>query len=249
MANANDLQQKMEALNAIPAEQVLEPVIPVDIYLQEAENLAQWCKDDLTELAKGGITEAMVTDIGVRAGALREAQSLWFKDRRTQQQAERDWNTQSPAAYDLRDELLHTFRFAFRKDTNLLNRVSEITAGDGHADMIQDLNDLAVLGRGNTRVLAAIGFDVTKLDEADTLAQTMAELLALANGSKQMGNESKILRDRAYTHLKERVDEVRACGKFVFWKNPDRMKGYISTFVKMKNFKTRSNAAKTEISK
>jgi hypothetical protein len=39
--------------------------------------------------------------------------------------------------------------------------VSAITDGSGHADMIQDLNDIAVLGRENPDPLTAIGFDLT----------------------------------------------------------------------------------------
>ena len=68
--------------------------------------------------------------------------------------------------------------------------------------MIQDLNDLAVLGRENTDPLTAINYDMAKLENAATLADEMAEVLAIANGDKAEQNESKLTRDRAYTHLK-----------------------------------------------
>ena len=34
------------------------------------------------------------------------------------------------------------------------------------------------------------------------------------------------MRDKAYTHLKQAVDQVRECGQYVFWRNEARLKGY-----------------------
>ena len=140
--------------------------------------------------------------------------------------------------YGLRDQLLHDFRFAFRKQSDLLGRISEISDGSGDADMIQDLNDLAVLGKTNPEPLTLINFDVTKLDTAATMADEMAVILAAANGDKQKDSESKTIRDKAYTYLKVVLDEVRETGKYVFWKNQDRYIGYTSQYWKKKNRKT-----------
>jgi len=230
MANTEDYTAKLDVIKAIPNDQIQVPSIPVDVFLQEAENLYHWSNDDAAALKGVGITQEMIDDLPVRAGALREAQSLWFKDRYSQEEAQKEWGLQSPAAYDLRDELLHDFRFAFRKDPMLLGRVSEITDGTGPEDMIQDLNDLSVLGKANPEPLAAIGFDATKLETAAQTADAMADLLATANGDKAEHNESKMIRDKAYTHLKELVDEVREAGKYVFWKDEIRYRGYTSAY-------------------
>lgn len=230
----NDIA-KLDVILSIPDKDVQTPVMPVDIFLQEAENLYKWSLDDLEALLSVGITQSVLDDLPVRAGATREAQSRWFKDRYSQQEAQRDWSLRSPEAYDLRNELLHVFRFAYRKDPVLLGRVSNVADGSGHADMIQDLNDLAVLGKANTEPLTAIGFDLDQLDAAATAADEMADLLATANGDKAEKNESKTIRDKAYTHLKELVDEVREAGKYLFWRNPNRLKGYSSEFWRRKN--------------
>jgi hypothetical protein len=126
----------------------------------------------------------------------------------------------------------------------LLSRVSDIADGSGHADMIQDLNDLAVLGKANSEFLTAIGFDLSLLDTAASVADELADLLATANGDKVEKNASKTIRDKAYTHLKELVDEVRAAGKYLFWRNPNRLKGYTSEFWKRKN--SRKSSAEPE---
>lgn len=77
-----------------------------------------------------------------------------------------------------------TCRFAYRKEDALVSRVRAITDGSGHADIIQYLNDIAVLGRKNPEPLTAIGFDLTGQDKAATEADELADLLAEANGDK-----------------------------------------------------------------
>lgn len=177
----------------------------------------------------------MIHDVPVRAGALREAQSVWFKDRNAQLDAQREWGIQAPLAFEQRDELLHAFRYAFRADAALTARVAAIAEGDSNSDMIQDLNDLAVLGKNNPAPLQAIGFDLGRLDVAAETSNAMATLLAAANGDKSLQSETKLIRDKAFTCLKQLVDEIRAAGKYVFWKNEKRLKGYRSEFLRQKN--------------
>lgn len=155
-----------------------------------------------------------------------------MKDRYSQEEAQQEWKIQSPEAFDLRDELLHIFYFAFRKDEVLLNRVRAIAEGDSNADMIQDLNDLSVLGKANIDAVKAVGAKPALLDQAATKADEMANLLAAANGDRAEQSETKTIRDKAYTHLKQLIDEVREAGRFLFWRNPDRYKGYTSKYRK-----------------
>ncbi len=238
MANIEDYNASIDAIKAITDAEVKYPGIPIDVYIQEAENQHHWCQDDKAALEEAGLNWEVVDAISVRAGATREAQSIWNKERYTRQLAQQEWMEKSPEAYDLRDQLLHDFRFAFRKQSDLLGRVSEINDGTGDADMIQDLNDLSVLGKTNPEPLTLINFDVTKLDSAATMADEMAVILAAANGDKQKDSESKTIRDKAYTYLKVVMDEVRETGKYVFWQNQDRYIGYTSQYWRKKNRKT-----------
>lgn len=235
MTNSNDLLAKQELLNSMDSKEVPEPGIPVDVFLQEAENLYVWAKDDEPALTNAGLSVELLNDLPIRAGACREAQSIWNKERNTREEAQQRWKDESPAAYELRDELIHTFLYAYRKHPDILARVQQIAEGDGYADMIQDLNDISVLGKTYPDPLKLINHDMTKLDKAGDESDQKAELLALSNGEKGHENESKIIRDKAYAHLKEAVDEIRACGKYVFWRNPDRLKGYSSAYYRKLN--------------
>lgn len=238
-----ELDQKTEALLAIPREEIATPYMPVDIFIKESEFQAQVAKEDREKLLAVGMDARYLDEIDVRVGALREAQSRWNKEYTEQEEAQKLWNEKSEDAYDLRDELLRDMRYAYRKDEALLDQVSNITEGYGHADMIQDLNDLAVLGKANTGPLQAINLDMSKLDSASAMANEMGELLGKANGGQLSDNEAKLLRDRAYTHLKEAIDEIRATGKYVFADNDRRLKGYSSDYLRRKNRQSSSNDA------
>lgn len=232
MSSTTDYNELLPVLKAMKPADVLTPNIPIDVFVQEAENLYHWCLDDQQALTKVGLDWNLATTLPSRAGACREAQSLWNKERNTREEAEQAWKEQAPAAFDLRDQLLHDFRFAFRKSDGLLKRVDEIAQGDTNSDMVQDLNDLATLGKANTGLLTPISFDLTRLDLAADLSDRMGDLLGATNGERKEVSETMQIRDKAYTYLKLAVDEIRECGKFAFWRTPERFKGYVSNYNK-----------------
>jgi len=248
MSNNEDYLATLEAIKAIADEDTLVPNLPMDTYLQMNETLYHWSLDDAEDLSAIGITREMLDELAVRNGACRETQSIWNKNYHSQQEAQKQWNEESPAAYELRDELLHAMRYAYRNDEALMNRVRAIAEGDGHADMIQDLNDLAVLGKENTDPLTALNFDLEMLDTAASLSDQMATLLAEANGDKAIQNESKVIRDKAYTHVKGLADEIREAGKYLFWKDKNRYKGYTQSYWQTKKTSSSSGSDEPEIS-
>ena len=133
---------------------------------------------------------------------------------------------------------------AYYKIPDLYARTQKIAEGSGHANMIQDLSDLSALGKANSQPLVAISLDLSLLDKAETLSEKMAVLLANSNGKKMEDNKLRVLRDKAFMHMKDAVDEIRRCGQYIFWKNDARRKGYVSKFYKTRNqakAKTSSN--------
>jgi len=120
MKNNQDYQNKMDAIKTIQDEEVQIPNRPVDVYLQETENLYHWSLDDAPKLNVVGISDEMIKDLPLRTGACREAQSIWNKDYRSQKKAQKEWKILSREAYELRDNLMDTLRYAFRKDTTLM---------------------------------------------------------------------------------------------------------------------------------
>ena len=224
---------KVAVLETLTVDQIKVPKTQMDAYLQEAEDQYVWAQEDKEVLESKGLDwVTFAEDLPLRAGAARHAQAVWVAERYGQEEATRAWKEESPKAYEFRNDLLADLRFAYRKRADLIARVRSIADGEGDADMIQDLSDISVLAKANTAELEAINFDLTKLDTAAQMSGDLAELLAQANGTRLDNSKAKEMRDRAFTHLKEAMDEIRDTGKYVFRKNPERFKGYISKYRK-----------------
>ena len=241
MGNRENYDQKLNDIMAIADNDMLEPNnIPVDVYIQEAENLYHWALKDKEDLTNRGLQWNYVEELPIRAGALREAESLWITKRFTKEEAGKLWKEKSPGAYELRNELLHDLRFAYRNNAELSSRVSAIAEGTGHADMLQDLNDLSVLGKNNQEPLNSIKMNLALLDEAAKTADELSSILASATGGEEVFTKAKKIRDKAYTYLKKAVDEVNDYGQFVFYHDDNRLKGYSSAYLRRKRSKSKN---------
>ena len=140
MASIDDYNAKLDVITAIPESETKSPSMPVKAFLEEAEFLYKWAREDKEALLAAGLEWDFVEDLPVRAGALREAETIWFNDRFNQEEAAKAWDASSDEGYTFRDELLHTFFHAYRGNEAVIRRVSSIAAGYGHGDMIQDYN-------------------------------------------------------------------------------------------------------------
>ena len=54
----------------------------------------------------------------------------------------------------------------------------------------------------------------------------MSILLATMNGERHDSSGIIAVRNKSYTYLKQAIDEIREAGKYVFWKDKQRLKGY-----------------------
>ncbi len=250
MGNQEDYENKIDLLKAIEESRVKRPHnVPVGAYLQEADNLYIWALDDREALTAAGLSWEFVEDLPVRRGALAHAEAIWQSQWKAEKESAREWAERSPLAYELRYRMLKDFRFAFRNDPDLTKLVGRIGKGRTHANMLQGLNDLCALGEAHTSLLEAINFDLSLLDRADREAYEMADLLARATRDRLEHNEGKEIRDRAYTHLKEAMDEVRVHGQFVFRENKERFWGYGSQHLREAKQKRARKRKKTEAAK
>ena len=238
-------EAKLAEITAISRDLLKFPTMPVDTYVKEANGLYSWASEDKTALTSAGIDWPLVEDLVVRADALSYAQALWQKVMYSREEAQEQWNLLSPAGYDLRDVLLHYMQFAFRGEHGLSTTVDKIAEGRGDADMIQDLTDVEVLARDNMAALIKLGLDPAEIDRAAQMSKELGMLRGEATADKAADSETKLVRDQAYTHLKEAVDTVRDLGQFVFWRTEERLVGYRSEYFNKKASKSTASSDAT----
>lgn len=226
----SDFEKWKERIEARPLAEVKLPNQPIDEVTASAETLAVEAIKDKDEFTKAGMDITIIEDIPSLSGAVRYCQAEWMSEYLARQDAQKEWLEKSPFAYQQHDELLHNFKFAYRNDPDILTKVMRINNGNGHVDMVQDLIELAVLGEKNPKPLREIGYKTTGLEDIKTLSHNMAELLASSNGSTNDSSKVKLLRDKAFTLLSERVSIIREYGRYLFWKDNSRREKYYNNY-------------------
>ncbi|MBN2165296.1 MAG: hypothetical protein JW717_03370 [Marinilabiliaceae bacterium] len=221
-----EFEQWKETIAGVKTDETKLPTLPIDVVCSEAENLQVEAQKDKEQLIGAGLEWILVEELLPLSHALRYCQAVWMSEYKAKQESREQWNALSPLAYELRNDMLHHFSYAFRGDNNLMAKVSRIRQGTGHSDMIQDLVELSVLAIKNPEPLTAINYDVTLNDRAAATSKQMSELLAMANGDANSNSEAKQMRDKAFTLLHEKMTVVRECGQYVFWRNEERKAKY-----------------------
>ncbi len=221
------LTSLLPTLSAIPAASVKEPNTSVDTFLGKCELLYAAANADRADLLTAhGFNVDYIDSFPARTSALRSAEATWQNIRFTNENAKKIWDDKSPAAYTLRDGLLRSFRYLFRKNPDVLKIVANIAEGSGNDDMLLDLSRLADLGNKQLAQLQAVNFDVTQLATAAATSDELSKTLAESRNESSNGHGTKDIRDRAYTYCKEAFNELRDAGKFVYSDNPDKRKHY-----------------------
>jgi hypothetical protein len=233
------INAKLNFLNSDKTIRTAKPSIPVPILLQEADNLYDWCMTDKKDLLQVGFHWDLVADLPVRTGALRQSHTRWTNEYISGKECQKQWKDAEREAKTLRRNLEESFSFAFRKFPQEYSKVQRIKEGYSNADMIQDLSDLAALGSLNKDKLEAVGMDLGLLDEARSKTFELPQLLAKASNSRKESSPLNELRNKAYYHLKEAVDEIREAGQYALRDNNDRQKGYFSKYTRKLNQKYR----------
>ena len=74
MSNVDDFKDTQAEIEAISDDKIKSPGLPIDTFLQESENLYQWCQDDKDKLTAASLGWPVVEKLPVLCGALRQAE-------------------------------------------------------------------------------------------------------------------------------------------------------------------------------
>jgi hypothetical protein len=231
MTDKQNYETVKPKLLLIPKEDIKEPNLPVNIAIGEAMDLHNYASTDREILETCDLDLNLIDDLEIRASALRAAQVNWVQVRKESTEIEEKWRKLSKEAFELRDELLHFCRYAYRNDKSAMHIVYHVAEGFTNTDMVQDLSHMAGLIVLKPDAFTAVGGDVEKATRAQTLAEECGAMLGSVNNDKANADKhSKDMRDRAFTYLKEAMDAIRNAGRFVFYKDADKEALYASPY-------------------
>ena len=235
----------LSEIRSIPFDKIKTPKnIPVAVFIQEAENLYHVCVDDIEMLTVSGLDINLIHDIPARIEALIEAEAVWTTIRRGSSETETEWKTRSARGFELRAELVHTFRFAYSDSPHVKKQIKNMNSKRSIPALIQQLSELALTGKDEPDPLKKAGFDLSLLDEAEAMSDYLSELYGKVISERAKQRDYLKTRNQAYTYLKEAVDLVRKHGRFVFRKDRNKLRDYSSEYIRKQN-QNRNTESKT----
>lgn len=222
-------QTLLDEIMAIPDCAIKQPNMPIATFIQEASDLCEWMREDLSQLSTAGIDASMIDHLALQLNALVYAQSICSTRQLSTDKSYQRYQAERKQAESLLDELTAAFRFSFQDAPKLLRQLKRKRNRGGITALIQELYDLSVLGAAHPDKLSRIGFDLKLLEKASTTSKLLSQLHAQVNQLKSHKVNHRKIRNKAYTLLKTSVDQVRLAGKYVFRDHPNRLKGYRSS--------------------
>jgi hypothetical protein len=134
----------------------------------------------------------------------------------------------------MKNNLIHALRYALRNDTDAVRHLRAIGKETRQSGLVQALYNLSDLCEDNANNLATIGFPLEQIGPSAELSGQLSRYIASAAEERSERGAIRLLRDRAFVHCKQAVDAIRACGKYVFQNEPQRLKGYSSRYRRKK---------------
>ncbi|MCX4239387.1 hypothetical protein [Paraliomyxa miuraensis] len=240
----SELDTLRPILEAIAPDDIINPITPIAVALQEASDLHAAIKGDDTweRLVEVGVDPAAIDAIPLAVAATRQAQSQWVVARdRGKAEAQRE---REQSGIELRADIVAACRWNLRNEAAALRVVDEIVQGEGIADLVQDLVNLAaLLGKHPSAFDGDDTFDAP--EQAEAARSVAEEITAGLAESRTTGDHeaAKVLRDRAYTHLAKRVADLREAGRYAFRKEPRRAAVFGSAYMRRAKARSRRRAA------
>jgi hypothetical protein len=214
------IEAALALARALPAAALVEPSRRTSDLLRDARTIAAACRTHAAALLARGLPRHAADDLVARADALSQAQALWLADRRGGLRAESTAVLLADADA-LRDEVIALAGLALRRSRDGLERLASLRDGEGIAELIADLRDLAALARDAAAAFEDIHEDPATLETR--LLSTSRKLAAAlaADDAGHVVSSAKDLRDRLAVLVEDAIDEIRAFAAVAFRTDAD----------------------------
>jgi hypothetical protein len=207
--------------------------MPFKYYLQQALVIIRLLLKYKKALEAGGMDFKKVERADKLAGACRELYSLMCMLISNQT----EWRNGMEEADELIYDLKEAMYFAFKDHPELLLKLSSILDGNSYADLFQDLNDYATLGRNNKELLTAIGYDMANVERAAELSKILSDLYAQITIDRSSPPDMTITRNKAFTLLKKAIDDLNSQARYILRGKKDKASQFTIRPPQKKNVK------------
>jgi hypothetical protein len=206
------------------------PAMPIEEAVGEGNRVTVLIREDRAKLERSGIDIHFLDSFEARAGALAwsAAQVTTYVD--MESTAKKEWDALKPGAHVIRKKFLKALTRACRKNAELAAAVERIKEGQGNKDWVLDFLSMHKLGKEIKALLQEVYADLSLIDRSAELHTQLQDILSRMTIDPEKLNESKEIFYKAWTYLKEALDEVYGAGQYVFDEDDPRHALYYSDY-------------------
>lgn len=227
-------------LAALPdSAKLTDPPLPADVLIAEAKVCSKEAlRHELLFAALQDFDRRCVVQLPHLIASFESAQRAWDQARMVRSAGKNRAATRQQAD-QLRTELVASARYLLRRNPGAQLELDRITQGDGLPDLVADLRDLALLGKQHAAVFAkAPGFPKDAFTQCTQLADALEETT-----DAEPALQAREHRNRVGAVLDQWLTEVRDAARYVFRKDPARLRPFLSSYIARKMARSRKNAA------
>lgn len=206
------------ALAALDETYAVLPDLPVANITHEARELAVIFKKLGAQLVKkSDVGKDAGKELALRLSRLERAEAGWSAAR--QIRTPKELLALRKRAEKVKRDAFEALRYFAKRLPEVQTRLKAIAAGTGDADLIDDLKRLAELVAEHGSLLTKAELPANPATALDDLAKELSQAVADRDVSPE-AIDAIGLRNQAYWHLREHMDDVRDAGNYVFRADP-----------------------------
>ena len=224
--------ERLPILMAIPKKDVVALTMPPEEASAEAARMDVVVKRDRVQLLAKGVDQEYIDTFGARAGALIYSIAAIDAIINNAEGAKEQWGKKKPIAIKVRELLIVGLAWALRNDKDAIKSLERIKTGQGNKDLVGDLLALNILGSQFPELLKNHGVSLELLEQAKVLNTELNQILAHCKVDPDVYSEQVNICNRAWTHIKEALDDIYQAGKFAFMDDPEKAGQYSIDYYK-----------------
>ncbi len=209
------------------------PTTPVEVQAAEVRRIGHLMEQDKEKFLAVHVPESWFETPEALALLLEGSDGHWSGVKHLNPAMEA-WQGVASSIYDRREQLLVPFSVAFNGRADLIGVLDAIHARHGYKKMLIDITRLVELGRLNSALLTAVGFDLADLDAAEAFVHECATLYADSRHDGTRRPEA-IARDKAKAYAEDWLQEARKLGKKVNRGDAGRVGAYADSYQRIRN--------------
>ncbi len=211
--------EDLPLITAAVRDKYYTPSMAMHVYLEEAEGYTEVLSRTVDHMVSLGYQHKDAELFNRRVAGARTAQATMKSYIDEQRINTITFKKLFPEVEKLRDYILVRMKIIVEESPHKADLVKSISKGKCISDTIEDLFELGKIGETMIPELAVVKVSVADINRAKELATTLGRIHKASQMDSSVNTESRIIRDKAVTLLRESIIVLRKWARIVYKKD------------------------------